>query len=401
MIKISQRAQQMPASPIRKLVGAAEERKKQGIKVYQLNIGQPDIKTPAIFYQQLKKYKENPVAYANSIGRQEAISAWQKYFQTVNIKLSDKEIAITNGGSEAIIFAMCIIADPGDEVLAFEPFYTNYNGFGAVGGVKVKAVSLKIANGFHLPPDKEIEKKITKKTKAIIFTNPSNPTGTVFTKKELQRIVRLAKKHNLFILADETYREFSFTGEKCFSLMNFPEVRNQVILLDSASKRFNLCGARLGILASHNQDVMQATFRFCMARLSAATLEQWAAIPIIQNSKKYIAPVVKEFKKRRDVVAAGLKKIPGAVFAKPEGAFYIIVGLPIKSSEHFAKWLIEKYDYQGETVLLAPAPGFYATKGLGKNEVRIAYVLNSRDLQKALFIVKKALEVYNKINFKF
>jgi aspartate aminotransferase len=309
--------------------------------------------------------------------------------------LQEKEIVTTVGGSEAIIFAFCTVADPGDEILTFEPFYTNYNSYASVGGIKIKAVTLKIDNGFHLPPDKEILKQITKKTKAIIFTNPSNPTGTVFGKKELQRVVKIAKKHNLFILADETYREFSFTGQKCFSLMNFPEVKNQVILLDSASKRFNLCGARLGILASHNQEIMQAALKFCQARLSAATLEQWAAIPIIKNSKKYITPVVKEFKKRRDVVAAGLAKIPGAVFTKPEGAFYIIVGLPIKSSEHFAKWLIEKYDYQGETVLLAPAPGFYATKGKGENEVRIAYVLNSKDLQKALFIVKKALEAYN------
>lgn len=401
MLKISKRAQEMPASPLRKLVGIAEERKKLGIKVYHLNIGQPDIKTPKIYFETLKKFTENPVAYAPSQGRKEINKAWQKYFATVGIKLQETEIITTTGGSEAIIYAMCAVADPDDEILAFEPFYTNYNGFSSIGGIKIKAVTLDIKDGFHLPSDAEIIKKITKKTKAIIFTNPSNPTGTVFTKKELRRLVGIAEKYNLFIITDETYREFSFTGEKCFSLMRFPEIKNRVILVDSASKRFNVCGARIGVLASHNAEIMQSVFKFCMARLSTSTIEQLSVIPILNNSKKYIAPVVKEYQKRRDAVYQGLKKIPKAIFTKPEGAFYIIVGLPIKSSEHFAKWLIEKYQFQGETVLLAPAPGFYATKGLGENEVRIAYVLKSQDLRKALFIVKKALEEYNKINFKF
>jgi len=395
-MKISKRAQAMPASPLRKLVGVAEARKKQGIKVYHLNIGQPDIKTPKIYFDFLKKFAENPVAYAPSQGRKEINIAWQKYFSTVGIKLNEKEIITTSGGSEGLILAMCAVADPGEEILAFEPFYTNYNGFGAIGGIKVKAVTLDIKDGFHLPSDQAIEKKITKKTKAIIFTNPSNPTGTVFTKAELQRIVKIAKKHNLFIIADETYREFSFTGEKCFSLMSFPTAKELVILVDSASKRFNVCGARIGCVASHNTEIMQAVFKFCMARLSVSTIEQLALAPIISNSKKFIAPVVKEYKKRRDVVYRGLLQIKGAIFSKPEGAFYVIVGLPIKSSEHFAKWLIEEFSYEGETVLLAPAPGFYATPGYGKNEVRIAYVLNSTALQRALYLVKKALEVYNK-----
>lgn len=385
----------MPASPIRKLIGAAEARKKKGIKVYHLNIGQPDIKTPEIFYEKVREFNENPVAYAPSQGMANTIKAWQKYFSDIDIHLTEKEIMITAGGSEAIIFAMGIVADPGEEVLAFEPFYTNYNSFGALGGVKVTAATLKIENGFHLPSDAEIEKVMTKKTKAIIFTNPSNPTGTVFTKEELQRVADLAIKHNLFIIADETYREFSFTGEPCFSLMNFPEARDKVILVDSASKRFNLCGARIGVIASHNAEVMQAAFKFCMARLSVVSIEQEALIPILENSKQYINPVVEEYRKRRDVIYQGLKNIPGAVFSKPEGAFYIICGLPVKNSEHFAKWLIEKFDYEDETVLLAPAPGFYATPGKGQNEVRLAFVLNSKDLQRALDIVKRALETYN------
>lgn len=396
MINISKRAQAMPASPLRKLVGVAEERKKQGIKVYHLNIGQPDIKTPKIYFDSIKKFVENPVAYAPSTGRREINSAWEKYFETVGINLAVNEIITTSGGSEALILAMCAVADPGDEILAFEPFYTNYNGFGAIGGISIKAVTLKIKNNFHLPSDKEIEKKITKKTKAIIFTNPSNPTGTVYTKAELKRIVNIAKKHNLFIIADETYREFSFTSEKCFSLMRFPEAKEHVILVDSASKRFNVCGARIGCVASHNTEIMQAILKFCMARLSVSTVEQLALVPILSNSKKFIAPVVREYKKRRDIVFECLKKIPGVTFSKPEGAFYIIFGLPVKSSEHFAKWLIEIFDYNNETVLLAPAPGFYATPGLGENEVRLAYVLNTRDLKKALYIVKKALEHYNR-----
>lgn len=395
MIKISRRAQLMPASPLRKLVGLAEERKKQGIKVYHLNIGQPDIKTPQAYFNGLKKFSENPVAYAPSQGRLEINLAWQKYFKTIGVKLALNEIITTSGGSEALIYAICAVADPGEEILAFEPFYTNYNGFGAIGGINIKAVTLDIKTGFHLPPDKEIEKKITKKTKALIFTNPSNPTGTVFKKNELQRLARLAKKHNLFIITDETYREFSFTGEQCFSLMRFPEIKDQVILVDSASKRFNVCGTRIGCLISHNLEIMQAVLKFCMARLSVSTIEQLAVAPILSNSKKYITPVVKEYKKRRDVVYQGLQKIKGATFSKPEGAFYIIVGLPVASSEHFAKWLIEKFSYQKETVLLAPAPGFYATAGLGKNEVRLAYVLNTKDLKRALFLVNKALEQYN------
>ncbi|MFA6027344.1 MAG: pyridoxal phosphate-dependent aminotransferase [Patescibacteria group bacterium] len=397
-IALSQRAQKMPSSPIRKLVGAAEARKKQGIKVYHLNIGQPDIKTPEIFYERVREFNENPVAYAPSQGIAKSIVAWQKYFHDTGIELGEKEIMITAGGSEALIFAMCIVADPGDEVLAFEPFYTNYNSFGSVGGITVKAATLSIDNGFHLPSDEEIEKGMTGKTKAIIFTNPSNPTGTVFNKAELQRVVNLAIKHNLFIIADETYREFSFTGEACFSLMNFPEVKDKVILVDSASKRFNLCGARIGVIGSHNEEVMAAAFKFCMARLSVVTIEQEALIPILENAKQYIDPVVEEYRKRRDVIYEGLKKIPGAVFSKPEGAFYVICGLPVKNSEHFAKWLIEEYKYKGETVLLAPAPGFYATPGKGQNEVRLAYVLNSEDLQKALDIVKRALEAYNAKN---
>ncbi|MFH0818456.1 MAG: pyridoxal phosphate-dependent aminotransferase [Patescibacteria group bacterium] len=394
MPKISKRATNMPASPLRKLVGLAEQRKKQGIKVYHLNIGQPDIKTPAPYYRELKKFKQNPTAYAQSQGLEITRLAWQKYFKTVRINLKPEEIIITQGGSEALIFAMCAVADPGEEILAFEPFYTNYNGFGSIGGINIKAVTLSIKNGFHLPSNKEIEKSITPKTKAFIFTNPSNPTGTVFKKAELARLVKLAIKHNLFIITDETYREFSFTGEKCFSLMNFKTAQDRVILVDSASKRFNVCGARIGAIASHNTEVMQAVLKFCMARLSVSTIEQLAVVPILENSQKYITPVISEYKKRRDVVYEALKKIPCLTFSKPEGAFYIVCGLPVKSSENFAKWLIEKFDYQGETVLLAPAPGFYATKDLGVNQVRLAYVLKTSALKRALFILQKALESY-------
>ncbi|MFH1537006.1 MAG: pyridoxal phosphate-dependent aminotransferase [Patescibacteria group bacterium] len=396
-MKLSNRAANMQASPLRKLIGLAEVRKKEGITVYHLNIGQPDIKTDEIFYEQIKKIQENPIAYAHSAGIAETREAWNKYYKSVDIELDAEEIIITNGGSEAIIFAMCAVADPGDEILAFEPYYTNYNGFGSIGGVNITAVTLSIENGFHLPSKKEIEEKITDKTKAIIFTNPSNPTGTVFTKDELQVIVDIAKERGLFILADETYREFSYTGEECFSLMNFPEVENQVIQLDSVSKRFCLCGARMGVMASHNKEIMQAGLKMGMARLCVPSIEQRAIIPFLENSKKYVMPIIVEFKKRRDVLSAGLKEISGINFKEPEGAFYIICSLPVKSSEDFAKWLIEKFDYNGETVLLAPAPGFYADKNAGQNEVRLAYVLNADDLEKSLVILKKALEKYQEI----
>lgn len=392
---ISNRARSMQASPLRKLASIAEERKKNGIKVYHLNIGQPDLPTDKIFYEQLLKIPKTTVAYAPSNGMPQTIKAWKKYFEHVGIQFDEKEIIVTQGGSEAIIFAMCSICDVNEEIIVFEPFYTNYNGFATLVDVKLVPIPLSIKNGFHLPSEEEIEKYITPKTRGILITNPSNPTGTVYSKEELQRLVNLVQKYNLFLLSDEVYREFAYEGE-FVSVMDFPEISQQTILLDSASKRFNLCGARIGVLASHNEDVVQSAFKFGMARLSVATIEQLAIIPMLEDPFRFTTPIVEEFRRRRDVVYETLSEIPGVTYYKPEGAFYIVIGLPVKDSEHFARWLIEEFDYNKETVLLAPAQGFYATEGKGTNEVRLAFMLNVDDMKKSLKIISIALEEYLK-----
>jgi aspartate aminotransferase len=392
---ISNRARSMQASPLRKLASIAEERKKNGIKVYHLNIGQPDLPTDKVFYEQLLKIPQTTVAYAPSNGMPQTIKAWKKYFENVGIQFDEKEIIVTQGGSEAIIFAMCSICDVDEEIIVFEPFYTNYNGFATLVDVKLVPIPLSIQNGFHLPSEEEIEKYITPKTKGILITNPSNPTGTVYSKEELQKLVNLVQKYNLFLLSDEVYREFAYEG-KFVSVMEFPEISQQTILLDSASKRFNLCGARIGVLASHNEEVVQSAFKFGMARLSVATIEQLAIIPMLEDPFRFTTPIVEEFRRRRDVVYESLSEIPGVTYYKPEGAFYIVIGLPVKDSEHFARWLIEEFEYNKETVLLAPAQGFYATSGKGTNEVRLAFMLNVDDMKKSLKIIAIALEEYLK-----
>lgn len=392
---ISNRAKSMQASPLRKLASIAEERKKNGIKVYHLNIGQPDLPTDPVFYDQLLKIPRTTVAYAPSNGIPQTIKAWRKYFEQVGILFEENEIIVTQGGSEAIIFAMSTICDADEEIIVFEPFYTNYNGFATLADVKLIPIPLSIQNGFHLPSEEEIEKYITPKTKGILITNPSNPTGTVYSKEELQRLVNLVQKYNLFLMSDEVYREFAYEGE-FVSVMDFPEISQQTILLDSASKRFNLCGARIGVLASHNADVVQSAFKFGMARLSVATIEQLAIIPMLEEPFKYTTPIVEEFRKRRDVVYETLSEIKGVTYYKPEGAFYIVIGLPVQDSEHFTQWLIEEFEYNKETVLLAPAQGFYATPGKGTNEVRLAFMLNTNDMKKSLKIISIALEEYLK-----
>jgi len=392
---ISNRARSMQASPLRKLASIAEERKKNGIKVYHLNIGQPDLPTDKVFYEQLLKIPQTTVSYAPSNGMPQTIKAWKKYFENVGIQFDEKEIIVTQGGSEAIIFAMCSICDVDEEIIVFEPFYTNYNGFATLVDVKLVPIPLSIQNGFHLPSEEEIEKYITPKAKGILITNPSNPTGTVYSKEELQRLVNLVQKYNLFLLSDEVYREFAYEG-KFVSVMEFPEISQQTILLDSASKRFNLCGARIGVLASHNEEVVQSAFKFGMARLSVATIEQLAIIPMLEDPFRFTTPIVEEFRRRRDVVYESLSEIPGVTYYKPEGAFYIVIGLPVKDSEHFARWLIEEFEYNKETVLLAPAQGFYATSGKGTNEVRLAFMLNVDDMKKSLKIIAIALEEYLK-----
>ncbi|MEW6407731.1 MAG: pyridoxal phosphate-dependent aminotransferase [Patescibacteria group bacterium] len=399
MPQISNRAELAPFSPIRKLVPLARKAKKQGVEIFYLNIGQPDFETPCAIKKSLCQYQKcgpENIPYAPSEGIYDAILAWQKYYKDYNIKVNPEDIIITTGGSEAIIFSMAVICDPRDEIIVFEPFYANYKTYAKFLGIKLLPITLSIKNGFHLPEAKKIISKITKKTKAILVCNPSNPAGIVLSKKEIKTIVRIAKRYKLFILADEVYREFIFNGEEHISFMHFSEVKNQVILLDSVSKRFNACGVRIGVLVSKNKKVMQNALKFAQARLSVATTEQKAIIPLLLNSRPYTKKLIAQYRKRRDVVFEGLKNIPGVVCQKPEGAFYVIAKLPIDSSEKFCRWLLEKFRYKNKTVFLAPASDFYMTPGLGRSEARIAYVLNEKKLAEAMKILKRAVLEYNK-----
>jgi aspartate aminotransferase len=393
-VSISRRAESMQSSPIRKLAMIAEQRKKQGIKVYHLNIGQPDLPTPPVVFETIRTLQLSTIAYAPSNGLPQAISAWKTYLAHHGLHFNENEIIVTAGGSEAIIFALCTVCDTDDEVIVFEPFYTNYNGFASIANVRLRPVALSIQNGFHLPPMEEIERHITPRTKAILICNPNNPTGTIYSRKELENLVTLCLQHNLFLLSDEVYREFAYDA-KAISVMDFPEIRDRAILLDSSSKRFNVCGARIGALASHNEQVIQAALKFGMARLSVATIEQLALVPLLNSPEQYTKPIVEEFRRRRDVVYEGLQAIPGVNFYKPEGAFYVVIGLPVEDADDFSRWLIEDYDDRQETVLLAPANGFYASPEKGKNEVRLAFMLNENDLKRSLQILAAALTTYN------
>jgi len=393
-MKLSKRGLNIQASPIRKLFPLANQAENKGREVIKLNIGQPDIKLPKIVRQEIKKYKREIISYAPSQGLPKVIKAWQKYLKDSKLNFSEEEIVVTTGGSEAIIFAMAAIADAGDEIIVFEPFYTNYNGFASLIDVKLNPITLKIENGFHLPSKKEIEKKINKNTKGIIITNPNNPTGTVYTKEELEILASLAEKYNLFIINDEVYREFVFGDSKFYSLFNFENIKNNIILTDSVSKRFNACGARVGCLASYNKKVVENVIKFAQARLSSPTIEQEAFVPLLENSKEYIKNVMAEYNKRSNIVKEELEKVPELTYHFPEGSFYIIIGLPVKDSEEFCRWLLEDFEHENKTLLLAPAAGFYVTPSQGKNEVRLAFVYRAEILKEAIQILKIALNKY-------
>ena len=395
-LDISQRAQEAQFSPIRKFVPYLEEIKKKGIKVFELHIGQPDLPTPKEILKEIRNFREKIIAYTPSDGILKVRAAWQEYYKSVGINLDLSEIIVTIGGSEAILFTFAAISNPGEEIIVFEPFYTNYNGYASVAGIKLVPLRTLAKTGFRLPNQKEIEKKITSRTKGILICNPNNPTGTVYSKKELKMIINIAKKYNLFILSDEVYREFVYDGEKHYSIMDFPKTRARAIILDSVSKRFSACGVRIGCLVSKNKKVIEAATKFAQARLSSPMVEQLAVIPLLKNSQKYTRKIALEYKKRRDTVFEALKKIPGVKCLKPKGAFYITVKLPIKDSDHFAKWLLTEFSFQGKTVMVAPASGFYATAGLGKDEIRIAFVLSSWKLKEAMNILKIALKEYKK-----
>jgi aspartate aminotransferase len=394
MLTLSKKAQAMPASPIRKLVPFADAAKKRGIKVYHLNIGQPDIESPEEALDAVKNNKLKVVSYAKSGGNDSLREGVARYYQRIGINVEAADINITNGGSEALQIALSVTCDPDDEVIVFEPFYTNYNSFALQNDVKLVPITTHIEDGFALPPMSEVEKHITPKTKGVVICNPGNPTGCLYTKKALLELGEIAKKYGLFIFADEVYREFCYTDEPHFSCMHIPGLEQNVILLDSVSKRYSLCGARIGYLVSRNKEVMAAVMRYAQARLCSPSYGQIAAEGALDAPASYFKAVRDEYIHRRDVLIDGLQKMPGVIAPRPMGAFYAAAQLPVDDSEKFAKWLLEEFSYNGETVMVAPMAGFYATPGLGTNQIRLAYVLKEEDLRHALVCLEKALETY-------
>ena len=393
-MQISKRAQDIQESPIRKLKPYEDEAAKRGIKVYHLNIGQPDIKTPEKFLDVYRNYDEKVLAYGPSGGLDNYRENLSNYYKKLGIDLCKENIIITTAGSEAIIFALMVVCDHGNEIIIPEPFYTNYNGFSQMAGVSVIPIETKIENAYALPTDEQFKNVITEKTKAIVICNPNNPTGAVYSKEELDRVVNIAKENNLYIIADEVYREFVYDGLKHYSFLNFTDASENIIVVDSVSKRYSACGARVGCIISKNKEIMTSVMKFAQARLCPPTVDQLAANAVIDLEQDYFDEVIHEYTKRRDIVYEELSKIDGVICKKPEGAFYIMAKLPIEDSEDFVVWLLKEFSVDNETVMFAPAGGFYATPDLGKNEIRIAYVLNEKDLRRAMEILKLGLEAY-------
>jgi len=398
MPELSYRGRKVPASPIRKLVPHAVEAKRRGIHVYHLNIGQPDIPTPPAFLDAVRHWPGQVIAYEHSQGLPAMIEAFRNYYARLGFKLRSEEIQVTTGGSEAILFALAAVANPGDNVIVFEPFYTNYAGFATQLGVGLAPVTTRAETGFHLPPREEIEMAINKKTRAIIICNPNNPTGTVLTAAELDLLADLCKNHDLFLLADEVYREFCYEG-KHRSVLELPDMDQRVVLLDSLSKRLSACGARVGALVSHNAEIVSSALRMAQARLSSPTLEMVGAAAALESpdTTRFIAETIDEYRRRRDVVLEGVRSIPGAMCETPHGAFYVQATLPVPDTDDFARWLLTDFNRDSRTVMVAPGAGFYASKGLGKQEVRIAYVLNCDDLKIAMQLLGEAVEAYQSV----
>ncbi|MFM1931890.1 MAG: hypothetical protein RL226_1193 [Bacteroidota bacterium] len=384
----------MPASPIRKLVPFAEKAKKQGKKVHHLNIGQPDIETPEVVRDEMRRLDRKVIEYSNSEGFLSYREGLAQYYRNVGIDLQVENIMITTGGSEALIFGFQTCLNPGDELIIPEPFYANYNGFAVMSGVKIVPVTASIETGFALPPVSAFEALITPKTKGILICNPGNPTGYLYSKEELEQLRDIVKKHDLYLFADEVYREFCYDGAKPYSVMNLEGIDQNVVLVDSVSKRYSMCGARIGALISKNKEVMQTALKFGQARLSPPTFGQIASEAALKTPSSYFEAVTKEYVHRRDVLVDGLNSIPGVHCPKPSGAFYCIAELPVESAEDFCQWMLESFDHEGETVMMAPAAGFYATPGAGKNQVRLAYVLEVPALHRAVACLKAALQVY-------
>ncbi|CAM4046755.1 pyridoxal phosphate-dependent aminotransferase [Gillisia limnaea] len=396
MPKISVKGISMPESPIRKLVPFAEAAIKKGRKIYLLNIGQPDIKTPDVALDAVRNHNIEVLSYSHSAGFEGYRAKLAGYYQKNDIPVTGEEIIITTGGSEALLFAMSSIADAGDEIIIPEPFYANYNGFATASGVKIVPVESKIETDFALPPISEFEKLITPRTKAILICNPGNPTGYLYTKEEIKQLADLALKHDIFIVADEVYREFAYDGAQHFSIMSLTQLKDHAIMIDSVSKRYSMCGARIGCLVSKNKEVIAAVMKFAQARLSPPTFEQIASEAALETPQSYFDDVIEEYTSRRNLLIEGLKQIEGVKVAVPKGAFYCIAELPIDNADKFAKWLLEDFQLDNETVMVAPAAGFYSTPNTGMNQVRIAYVLKQENLKKAINILKVALKEYNK-----
>lgn len=395
-MELSKRIQMLKTSPTRKLNPYAEETERKGIKIYHLNIGQPDIETPKIFFEAIGKYNGKTLGYAHSRGSKELIQKIQKYYDKMGLHYEEDEIVITYGGSEAVLFSLFAIFDEGDELLVAEPYYANYNSFCDLLAIKRNAVRTYAENGFHLPDRDEIEKCITPKTKAYIFSNPNNPTGVVFTKKELDDIAYLSKKYNMFIISDEVYREFVYGDRKAISMGTYKDIAENVIIIDSISKRFSACGARIGCILSKNKTFMNAVFRQCQARLSAPILEMLGASALYDLPADYFEVARKEYDNRRKILFEELSKMENVIAREPEGAFYVLAKLPVKNAENFAIWLLKDFNISGETVMFAPGEGFYSTAGLGVDEVRICYSLDAEDLKKAMNILKEGLIKYRK-----
>lgn len=394
MPRVSRKSVVMPSSPIRKLVPYANAAKSRGIKVYHLNIGQPDIKTPEIALNAIRQITAPVIAYTDSAGYLSYRTGLVSYYKKLGISLDTSDIVVTNGGSEAIIFAFIACLNPGDEVIIPEPFYANYNGFAVQAGITVVPVPSSIETDFALPPVQEFEKRITERTRAILICNPNNPTGYLYSQQEIEQLGEIAKKYDLFLMADEVYREFCYGGAKHFSIMQLKELDSHTVLFDSVSKRYSMCGVRVGAFVSRNKELVTNVLKFAQARLCPPSFGQMAAEAALSTPKEYFDEVYNEYIARRDCMVEALNEIDGVYSPLPKGAFYTVAKFPIDDADRFAQWLLEEFSYEGETVMVAPATGFYATEGLGRDEVRLAYVLKIEDLRRAVELLKRALVVY-------
>lgn len=392
--KSSKRAKEIQASPIRKLLPFANMAKEKGRTIYHLNIGQPDIETPDLMMKSIREYKGKILEYGPSQGLPEYVNILLDHYNKKGYNIVREQLIVTTGGSEGILFAFMAVGDYGDEVIIPEPFYTNYNSFATQAGLKVVPVTTYAQDGFHLPSSDKIESLVSSKTKAILLCNPNNPTGTVYTREEVEIIVRIAVKHKLFVIADEVYREFVYDGLKHISVMEFTEAEQNIIMVDSISKRFSACGARIGVIVCKNEDIMTGILKFAQARLCPPTLEQIGAVALHRLGESYYRKTIGEYELRRNLIIDSLSRIPGVICRKPQGAFYVIVKLPIIDAEHYAQWLLTDYELNNETLMVAPAQGFYATPDLGLDEVRLAYILERPRLEKAMNIMAESLKKY-------